>query len=142
MDWHPWGTLSAAGLNMTPDESERLPLHMEKVNGTTIVRLEAREIYSSFPAYDDVEGLKEKLRFLIDHGRHDLILDLGTAEYSTVMFLAHLIHASRRLQELGGRLRLCSLQPMIEEHFRICRCNRNFEIFSDVATALAAKRHG
>lgn len=125
---------------MTSDEPDRQPLRIEHVQGTTVVHLVAREVQQSYPEYNDADVLKEKFKFLISQGHTDMVLDLASLEYAPSMFLGILMLTHRRLQAASGRLRLCGLQPLLQDVFRVSGLDRYFDIFPDVAAALAARR--
>ncbi len=125
---------------MSPTENDRQPLRIEQSNGTTIVHFQSTAIYWSFPEYDDADVLKEKLKYLIGQGHIDLVLELSTVEFVSSMFLGILMLLERRLKQLGGRLRLCSLQPDVEQILHVCGLHRYFEIYPDPPTALASRR--
>lgn len=116
--------------------TDRQPIRIEEVRGATVVQLLAREIHSSFPGHYDAEDLKEKLYLLIDRGHLDLVLDMGRVEYTVSMFLGVLFVADRKLKGLGGRLRICSLQPTVEELFGIA--HMGFEVYPNLESALAS----
>ncbi|MFO0957777.1 MAG: STAS domain-containing protein [Isosphaeraceae bacterium] len=117
-------------------QADRQPIRIEVARGVTVVHLLASQIHSSFPGHYDAEDLKEKLNLLIDRGHVDLVLDMGRVEYTASMFLGVLFLLQRRLVGLGGRLRICSLQPSIQELFGIARIK--FELHPDLPSALAS----
>jgi anti-anti-sigma factor len=84
--------------------------------------------------------LREQLRALIDSVTLNIIVDLaGTARIASSGFWV-LFAARRRLDELHGRLVLCSLQPVVHSLFEIAGLLGEFTFAPDRAAALQALR--
>jgi anti-sigma B factor antagonist len=57
-----------------------------------------------------------------------MVIDFGNVTNMSSSALGMLITLHKRVRERDGELRLCSIQPNIEEVFRITRLNEIFEI--------------
>lgn len=84
--------------------------------------------------------LRERLRALMDSGIHNIVVDLAeTARISSSGFWV-LFATRRRLEQLHGRLVLCSPQPVVRTLFEIAGLLREFNFAPDRAAALQALR--
>jgi len=81
-------------------------------------------------------NVRERLQALIDSGVVNIVVDLAeTVRIASSGFLV-LFKTRRRLDELGGRLVLCGLQPVVHTLFEISGFSREFAFAPDRATAL------
>jgi anti-anti-sigma factor len=84
--------------------------------------------------------LRERLRTLMDSGIHHIVVDLAeTARISSSGFWV-LFATRRRLEQLHGRLVLCSPQPVVRTLFEIAGLLGEFTFAPDRAAALQALR--
>ncbi len=84
--------------------------------------------------------LRELLRTLIDSGTLNIVVDLAeTVRIASSGFWV-LFATRRRLDELRGRLVLCSLQPAVRTLFEIAGLLKEFTFAPDRAAALKALR--
>jgi anti-anti-sigma factor len=84
--------------------------------------------------------LREQLRTLIDSGAVNIVVDLAeTARIASSGFWV-LFKTRRRLDELGGRLVLCNLQPVVHTLFEIAGFLGEFTFVPDRAAALQELR--
>ena len=58
-----------------------------------------------------------------------LIIDFTKVKFLTSSVLGLLIRASKKIYEKDGTLRLCSVNPKIQEVFKITRLDKVFEMF-------------
>ena len=65
-----------------------------------------------------------------------VVLDLGGVSLITTPGLSLLLNASRRLQDLGGRLVLTGVTPMVDDVFRRCRFDAVLTVLPDRDAAL------
>src|SRR5262245_24065860 len=91
-------------------------------------RLEESEIYELFA---------ELSRLAKEDGCPNIALSLGpqTPECMYSVFLAKMISLQRRLQEIGGGLKLCECTPQVIDILRACVLLDRFDIVPDPATA-------
>lgn len=84
--------------------------------------------------------LQEQLRTLIESGVVNIVVDLAeTARIASSGFWV-LFRTRRRLDELGGRLVLCNLQPVVHTLFEISGLLGEFTFVADRAAALQELR--
>ena len=84
--------------------------------------------------------LREQLRTLIDSGAVNIVVDLAeTARIASSGFWV-LFKTRRRLDELGGRLVLCNVQPVVHTLFEIAGFLGEFTFVPDRAAALQELR--
>ncbi len=65
-----------------------------------------------------------------------LIIDFSKVKFLTSSVLGLLIRVSKKIYEKDGALRLCSINPKIQEVFKITRLDKIFEIFPDWEDAM------
>ncbi len=78
------------------------------------------------------------LRMMIEKKPKQLIVDLSRVTYIDSSGLAALIEGMQNVEEHGGKFALAGLQETIRTIFEIARLDQVFQIFPDVAAALAA----
>lgn len=84
--------------------------------------------------------LRDQLRALMESGTRNIVVDLaGTVRIASSGFWV-LFAARRRLDELHGRMVLCSLQPVVRTLFEIAGLLGEFSFAPDRAAALKALR--
>lgn len=100
-----------------------------------IVRFSDKRIVDSA----NIEEMGEELFSIVevDHLKH-LLLNFEGVEFLSSAALNKLISLDKKVKEVGGILRLCSLRAEIMEVFTITRLNRVFDIRGTDAEALKA----
>jgi anti-anti-sigma factor len=95
-------------------------------------RLDEQGVYELF---GELNGL------VTDEGCRQLALSLGpeSPECLYSVFLAKLIALQRLLQETGGELVLCHVQPAVRTIFQACRLEQLFRFQPDFESVAAAK---
>ena len=87
----------------------------------------------------NIQELGDELFALVERdGCTALVLDFRTVEFLSSAALNKLIILDRKVKGKGGKLKLSSLKPEIQEVFVITRLNQLFEIKDNVEDALAA----
>ena len=66
-----------------------------------------------------------------------VLLDLGELRYSGTDFFAVLLGIQKRLTGRDQKLRVCNMDPAIEESLRMCMLHKIMDIYPSVAQALA-----
>jgi anti-sigma B factor antagonist len=85
-----------------------------------------------------IERLGRQLNALVEEGDgKDLLLDFGRVDFLSSAALSSLIRLKKKTAAVGGRLRLCAIEPDLLEVFRITRLDTVFEIHKDAESALA-----
>lgn len=79
--------------------------------------------------------LEQTLNDLLDSGRTHFIVDLTEATYINSGGLRCLVSAWRRAREHHGSLRLCGLNPRLQEIFSMVGFDKVFEIYDSCAEA-------
>jgi anti-anti-sigma factor len=87
----------------------------------------------------------EMLAALDRSGSNKIILDFRNVEYLSILAFRPLLSLRRKIEELNGRMVLCSLATLVSDVFRMLRLTSSsrsypatFEVFADIPTALAA----
>jgi anti-anti-sigma factor len=94
-------------------------------------RLDEAEVY---------ELADELLSLLNDRGCRKLILALGPDSPDCLysVFIAKILMLRRRLVELGGVMKLCSVSPHVKSVFEACQLTNYFDFLPDKTAALAS----
>jgi anti-sigma B factor antagonist/stage II sporulation protein AA (anti-sigma F factor antagonist) len=71
-----------------------------------------------------------------------IVLDMHRLEYISSVGLRVLMMASRQVKAQHGRIVVAGLTPLVREVFEISRFNLVFDLYDDVAAALAAQQGG
>jgi anti-sigma B factor antagonist len=85
---------------------------------------------------DSAAALRRALMDAIDDGARVVTVDLEATTFVDSMTLGVLLGAVRRLQELGGELRVACADPNIKRIFEITLLDRVFAIYPSRAAAL------
>jgi anti-anti-sigma factor len=116
---------------MTTAEDSRL--NVELVEGVTVVSFSDRSLI----AEDVIARVEEQLLRLIDQlGPGRILLSFRDVHTMSSAVLGVLLKLSRKVGQMGGRLRLCCVEKGLREAFLACGLDRNFEIHEHEATAL------
>ena len=116
-----------------------MPVHRRvevcEVGDVTVVRFVDRKILDTA----SIQELGDELFSLVEKDSpKNLLLDFAQVEFLSSAALNKLILLDRSVKQSGGRLKLCSLRPEIQEVFLITRLNQVFEICEDESDALAS----
>lgn len=85
----------------------------------------------------DIQALENSIMPLIEQaGAIKLVIDFCNVNFLTSAVLGLLIRASKRIYELGGQLKLCSINPKIFKIFKITRLHGVFDIYDDQEQAI------
>lgn len=96
------------------------------------------------PSYDslDDEALSEFGGTVLDEAAHAeppwVLLDLSGTSYIGSSFIELLVRAWKRLQQRGGALALCGVQPFCREVLNITRLDSLWPIYANRGDAIAA----
>ena len=109
-------------------------LDIEEVNGVTIAKFTDKKILDE----NNIQEIGNQLFGLVDDdGREKIVLDFSNVEYLSSAALGKLITMNKKVGEIGGNLRLCSIRKDIYEVFTITRLNKVFDIRDSQQDALA-----
>jgi anti-sigma B factor antagonist len=99
------------------------PCHVVVIEGSADVAASAR--------------LREVLLGTLDTGAMKIVCDLSATDFICSDALGVLITAYLKVHGRGGFLRLANPQPRLRELFRTTRLDHLFDVFPDVASAVA-----
>lgn len=112
-----------------------LPFEQEVTGGITFVRMHKQRLYDA----DRIEELSAALVTCADEIQTDrVVLNLAGVDYFSSAGIGALIRFSKRLAQRKIALRLCQLQPMVEEIMFLQRLHLVFDIEPDEAAAKAS----
>jgi anti-sigma B factor antagonist len=118
----------------TSDPKGRDYLQVEIIEGTAVVRFAGTDIVY---AEEIVRDVGDQLYRLVENEGHTLVLlNLSGIRYLSSTMLGRLVSVNRRLEQANGRLKLCSLSPVVSDIFRISRLDQVFAIYEDEPSAL------
>jgi anti-sigma B factor antagonist len=84
----------------------------------------------------DIQTLGESIVSIVEQGeRINLILDFCNVRFLSSAVLGLLIRVSKKVYERDGQLKLCNIDPKINEIFKITRLNKIFDICQDIEDA-------
>ncbi len=85
----------------------------------------------------DIQGLENSIMALIEQaGGINLIINFCNVKFLTSSALGLLIRVIKKMQETGGKLKLCSIDPKIFEVFTITRLDKVFDIYGSQQEAV------
>jgi len=110
-------------------------LEVSEVGTVTVVRFVDRKILDAA----NIQELGDELFGLVEQDkRKNLLLNFSNVEFMSSAALNKLIVLNKKVQGIGGKMRLSNLRPEIYDVFVITRLNTVFDIKTDEADALAA----
>lgn len=115
--------------------SDRRRIDVVKIGELATVRFKDKKIVDSA----NIEEMGAELMSLVDkdHMKHILLIFEGV-DFMSSAALNKLILMDKKVKQVGGILRLCSLKAEIMEVFTITRLNRVFDIRKTESEALKA----
>lgn len=120
-----------------PETTPKKRIDVEVIDGIAVVSFADRKLQD-----EKIIGLvMQQLYTLLDvEGRTHILLNCSNLETVSSSAFPALITLSRRVQQAGGKLMLCSIAPKIHECMKLSRCESAFILKSDEQTALQAFR--
>lgn len=82
--------------------------------------------------------LKAEILNLFEDGKNNIVVDLKEVRFVDSSGLGALVSGFKNASARNGNLKLCGLQPQVKSMFELTRLHRVFEIFPDIAEALAS----
>ncbi|GIW81037.1 MAG: hypothetical protein KatS3mg105_2844 [Gemmatales bacterium] len=114
-------------------QPRRRRLEVEDIGDVSVITFTDRKILDE----QNIQAIGEELfRLVDDDGRHKILLNFSNVDYLSSAALAKLITLNKKLQQVGGRLVLCNIDPQIYEVFEITKLNKLFNIQAEAQTAL------
>lgn len=109
-------------------------IHVKTVYDVAVVRLKTKRVDPQ-----NFEQVAQELYALVDRDEHKrILLCLTDVEYVYSTALVRLQTFEKKVQEAGGELRLCNLEPAVSELFEVTHLDKVFDIRQDERTALDA----
>ena len=116
-------------------QSRRRRLEVEDINDVTVVNFIDKKILDE----QNIQIIGEQLFSLVDtEGVKKMLLNFQNVEYLSSAALGKLITLNKKMQQAGGKLVLCNIDPQIYEVFEITRLDKLFKIKKDEQEALQA----
>ncbi len=100
-------------------------LLVQHVGNATIVTFTQRRVDENFPAGGFSQVLTHRST---DGGCGQLVVNLGHVEHLSSAGLSRLLALHHQVQNAGGQLTLCNLQPAIQEIFQATRLDQLFSL--------------
>ena len=124
---------------MAPHEIDHVPpapaLSVRRKDGYTIVKISGEIDIARTPV------LREQLLGLLRPDASRLVVDLSGVTFCDASGLAVLVGVARRLDLLGGSLRLAAPPPLMSTVLRLTGLDSRFEIFATVPEAIGARAY-
>ena len=119
---------------MTP-QPRRRRLEVEDIGDITVVNFVDKKILDE----QNIQVIGEQLFSLVDElGRRKIVLNFKNVEFLSSAALGKLITLNKKLQQAGGKLILCNIDPQIYEVFEITKLDKFFKIMKEEQAALQA----
>lgn len=115
--------------------ARRRRLEVEHIGDVTVVNFVDRKILDE----QNIQVIGEQLFSLVDEeGMKKILLNFSNVEYLSSAALGKLITLNKKLQQVGGKLILCNIDPQIYEVFEITKLDKFFKIKKEEQEALQA----
>ena len=113
----------------------RRRLEVEDVGDIAVVNFVDKKILDE----QNIQMIGDDLFRLVDElGRRKVLLNFANVEFMSSAALGKLITLNKKLQQAGGRLVLCNIDPQIHEVFEITKLDKFFKIMKEEQAALQA----
>ncbi len=83
-----------------------------------------------------INTIGQQVISLIDEGVTKIVFDFSNVDHLSSSALGMLITIKKRLDNVGGTMKLCNIQPQIFQVFKITRLDKLFEIYDTATEAL------
>lgn len=103
------------------------------VGGVVVLELDGRLILGA-----SAEGLRDKVRSLLQQGRLQIVIDLAKVPYMDSGGLGELVQSYATVTRQGGALKLVHLTSRLQELLVITRLATVFDCFDTEEAALAS----
>jgi anti-anti-sigma factor len=108
-------------------------LEVEQIGEVTFAKFKARHLLDE----EKVQVIGKELRSLGEEAGHrPLVLSFSGVERLSTELLGRLLALQKRVQEKGGRLALCKINPQVYQVFKILKLPQVLSIFADEQEAL------
>jgi anti-anti-sigma factor len=110
-----------------------MQLAFEERGGVTVVRVQEAKL-----TYPLLSAFFSEVRQRVEGGPRQVLIDLAAVGYLDSASIGCLMDIHRLLQEKGGALRLCGLQPRVETMISMTGVHKIVPLHRDEEAALAA----
>ncbi|HKI38101.1 MAG TPA: STAS domain-containing protein [Gemmataceae bacterium] len=116
-----------------PPEPDYLLLQVKTVEGVTVARITAAELWSDH----QVGSLAAELMHLADDlGAAKLVLDFADVTGLGSRMIGQLAALHKQVRAAGGRLTLCNVRPEVAEVIETCKLTTLFGLYPDEQAAV------
>jgi anti-anti-sigma factor len=117
---------------MVPQQS-RDGLEVEQIGEVMVATFRERQLLDE----DKMQTIGTQLHSLGEEAGHrPLVLNFAAVERLSTEMVGKLLALQRKVQEKGGRLALCQINPQVYQVFKILRLPQVLTIFADEQEAL------
>jgi anti-sigma B factor antagonist len=114
-------------------QPRRRRLEVEDIGDIAVVQFVDKKILDE----QNIQMIGDDLFRLVDElGRRKILLNFSNVEFLSSAALGKLITLNRKLQNVRGKLILCSISKDIQEVFEITKLDKLFTIVKDEQTGL------
>jgi anti-anti-sigma factor len=115
---------------------------VDTVDGSLVLTITASQVHGDGLA----DSLRQEMQAVVAaHGARQVIIDFQNVSYISSAVFRPLLSLRRKLQEIGGRMVLCNLTPLVLDVFHVLRListsrsyPATFEVQPDVPSAVKA----
>ncbi len=111
-------------------------IDVREVDGVKVVRFQDQHLFDERTVREVAERIAAALPN--DGSPIRVVLDFSGVSLVSSSLLSKLILLQRRVDNSGGKLRLCEISPVLQEVFRTANLDRLFQIDRDQRTSLSA----
>jgi anti-sigma B factor antagonist len=124
-----------AGVQVSTAEPDGQPhVRAKVIERTMLVRFVNADFFFEESA---VRALGDELERLIEEEGHTrLLLNFAGVQHLSCAALGRLVVLQRKLAPARGGIRLCGLNPLLQDMLRLTRLDRVFDVYTDEAEAL------
>jgi anti-anti-sigma factor len=110
-------------------------INVTERDGTTVVQFRDSKILED----RTIQQLgSELIDLIVGRNAPQMVLDFTGVKYLSSAALGKLITLRRKVDQLGGRLKLCEIDPETMDVFKIAKLDDYFEIHRDQQSALTS----
>ncbi|MDR3666112.1 MAG: STAS domain-containing protein [Ignavibacteriaceae bacterium] len=106
--------------------------YIQEEHGSTLVEVVDIARATLYEAHELTEILSKD----IEAGWRNIVIDLSECDFIDSTYLGAIVISLKKINDLGGQLRLVGLQPEVIEMFRLTKMNKIFKIFENREDAL------
>lgn len=96
----------------------------------------ARVLDRSLIDEQEIRGFQRELDHLIDNGRSNIALHFGNVEHLSSQALSTVLKAQQRCRDVGGLLKICTVNPQVAELLRMTNIQKHIEVYADSGPAI------